>query len=213
MNRHTWTLPPLGAALLLFCLLFAGRVFITGSLFYAFLFWNLFLAWLPLLFSRWMHRSGREGSVRWWLALCGWLLFFPNAPYIITDLKHLSHTRGVPPWYDATLVFVAALLGLYMGLLSLRRVELQWRRRYTGWMQHLFVPAVLLLTGYGMYLGRFGRFNSWDVLTNPARLAATVADHWVFPWEHKGVWAISLLFAAVCQVAYMLFASQRHLRT
>jgi uncharacterized membrane protein len=79
-----------------------------------------------------MHRNSSEGSVRWWLALCGWLLFFPNAPYIITDLKHLSHARGVPPWYDATLVFVAALLGLYMGLLSLRRVELQWRRRYTG---------------------------------------------------------------------------------
>jgi uncharacterized membrane protein len=79
-------------------------------------------------------------------------------------------------------------------------------------MQHLFVPFVLLLTGYGIYLGRFGRFNSWDVLTNPARLAATVADHLVFPWGHKGVWAISLLFAAVCQVAYMLFASHRRLR-
>ena len=205
MKMIHWRLPRLWAAWALFALLFAGRVFFTGSLFYAFLFWNLFLAWLPLYFSSVLQRQ--TVPWKWWMALAAWLLFLPNAPYIITDLKHLSHARGVPPWYDATLVFVAAMLGLYMGLVSLRRAEVQWAKRFGGLTKRLFVPVVLLLTGYGIYLGRFGRYNSWDVITNPTDLVGTMARHWVLPWQYKGVWAISLVFAAVCYVAYTLFRS------
>jgi uncharacterized membrane protein len=130
------------------------------------------------------------------------LLFFPNAPYIITDIIHLSFRHGVPLWYDAALLFIAALTGLWIGCISLLQMEDIWRQRYPKINSALFIIGVLLLSGFGIYLGRVLRFNSWDVLQNPVGLATVILKRLLMPWQHLRTWGATVLFAAVLWVGY-----------
>ncbi len=150
--------------------LVVGRELYTGRASYRFLIWNLFLAWVPLGFAlaaRAVHAHTRQ---RWAVAPLGaaWLFFFPNAPYIITDLMHLRTTRGGPLWVDLLMVFSCAWSGLIVGLFSLRLVHRivddATGRAAPGW---LFAVSVSFLAGVGVYLGRFERWNSWDIVTRP----------------------------------------------
>src|SRR5690606_4274578 len=128
-----------------------------------FLIWNLFLAWLPLLFVLLARRSYKAGFPRFMTLalLAAWLLFFPNSPYLITDLLHLNgHFQGPILWYDSMLFFLFALTGLLTGLYSLRIAHQTIRNmtgNITGWLSVFFS---LLLSGFGVYLGRYGRWNS-----------------------------------------------------
>ncbi|RMG97009.1 MAG: DUF1361 domain-containing protein [Chloroflexi bacterium] len=149
------------------------RVMYTGAPHYLFLIWNLILAWMPFVFAvgAFVVRQKRPFS----LLLAGyWLLFFPNAPYIVTDLIHLRPTAVAPIWYDAILLFSFALTGLLLGLVSLYLMQLvieSWFGRMAGW---LFVSGSLLLGGFGVYIGRFLRWNSWDIFTDPMRLVQDI---------------------------------------
>ena len=124
-------------------------------------------------------RAGRTAVVRRGRPLLGaaWLAFFPNAPYLVTDLIHLRTRAFVPVWYDAIMVFAFALTGLCLAFLSLWLVHRLVERRLgkaAGW---LFVAVVAGLSGFGVYLGRYPRWNSWDVVTRPGELMADVAAH------------------------------------
>tara|TARA_R110002124_G_scaffold49750_1_gene145566 strand:- start:95 stop:799 length:705 start_codon:yes stop_codon:yes gene_type:complete len=153
------------------------RILNTRSLGFYFLVWNLFLAWTPLLFIKMAWNIDRVKMLPGWalyLSLLVWLLFFPNAPYIITDLKHL---RGVPEnmiWYDAILLFSFALSGLLTGLYSIRIVFRLLKRRFSQPASWLLVLLFMSLSGFGIFLGRFGRWNSWDIITQPDALAKGV---------------------------------------
>ena len=151
--------------------LFRFRIRISGNTDYDFLVWNLFLAWLPLGMS---YLASSFSKKRRYIALTLpiaailWLLFFPNAPYIVTDLFHLRHPReNVPIWYDTLLINWFAWTGVLLGVFSLFMMHDIVRRsfgRIIGW---LFVLSVGTLCGVGIYIGRFLRWNSWDVLLNP----------------------------------------------
>lgn len=137
---------------------------------YDFLHWNLFLAWVPIALAAgvsWAARRPRGGWAAWPLGLA-WLAFFPNAPYIVTDLMHLRSTRGGPLWLDVLMVSSVALAGLLAGLASLRLVHgvvtRAARSALVGWA---FAAAACLGAGFGVYLGRFQRWNSWDIVTRP----------------------------------------------
>ncbi|HEY1170743.1 MAG TPA: DUF1361 domain-containing protein [Verrucomicrobiae bacterium] len=156
--------------------LWSGRVFVTKQFHFGYLIWNLFLAWLPLVFA-----IVTRQSFRWWgwcprTLIVGvmWLLFLPNASYIVTDLIHLRHHTPVPTWFDAALFAAFAFTGVALGFVSLRLIhDVVAERR--GWMQGwLFVFGVLALCGFGIYLGRIERWNSWSVLTEPHVLIADV---------------------------------------
>lgn len=157
------------AATLLCGVLWSARIVATRQFYFSYLIWNLFLAWLPLgfavmtrvLFERcgWHWRTLAAGSA--------WLLFLPNASYIVTDLIHLRSHPPVPHWYDATLFAAFAIMGVALGFISLRIIHdvvAQRKGWFRGW---LFVLAVLALCGFGIYLGRIERWNSWDVLARP----------------------------------------------
>ncbi|NJN55977.1 MAG: DUF1361 domain-containing protein [Anaerolineae bacterium] len=145
------------------------RTFYTGYLLFAFLVWNLILAWLPFLFATVVIKFHGKHYVSFIFAVF-WLLFFPNAPYIVTDLLHLWPRGDVPLWYDMIMIFSFALTGLCLGFASLAmmhsRVTVRWGR-WRGWV---FVLAALALSGFGVYIGRFLRWNSWDVFSNPLSL-------------------------------------------
>ncbi len=190
----------LGAGLVL--LLFTGRVVYSHSFFYGFLLWNLFLAFIPFCISQYMLHKEDMGKIKWWLCLGAWLLFFPNAPYIITDLIHLRFRNAVPLWYDAAMVFSAALTGLWIGCISLLQMEQIWRKQWPNIKVRYFIAAVLLLSGFGIYLGRVLRFNSWDVIANPMDLMKAIGYRIIFPMQHLRTWGVTVLFAAMIWVAY-----------
>ncbi|WP_461133009.1 DUF1361 domain-containing protein [Spirosoma lituiforme] len=155
------------------------RGLLTGNWwFFIMLTWNLFLAWFPLgvvLVLRDLRQSGFTN--KWLLAsgLAGWLAFLPNAPYIITDLFHLQHIDQPLLWFDTMSLFVFALTGLLVGLYSILIIHRMLRPLAGNWLTWALIFGSQILSGFGIYLGRIGRWNSWDVLTSPTALTMAIA--------------------------------------
>lgn len=169
-----------------------------------FLAWNLFLAWVPLLLAlRLEHQlSNGAGRAARWLTGLGWLFFLPNAPYILTDLTHLKPFIRWSWWTDLLLILWFAVIGLVLAFLALHRMQLlvaQRRGWLTGWA---FVVAVAFLCGFGVYLGRFERWNSWDVVTNPTGLLADSLS-----WLHGHAARFTLLFGLFLSTTHALLYS------
>jgi uncharacterized membrane protein len=170
--------------------------------------WNLFLAWLPMLSALVAYNLHRRGRGWTWLVIAPcvifWLVFFPNAPYILTDMLHLQFPQyRVPVWYDLILLVAFSWTGAFLGLVSLYLMQGIVRRsagRVTSW---LFTLAVLALAGFGVYLGRFPRWNSWDVLTNPTVLLLDIWGRVSNPLANTRAWVFSALFS-LCLVAMYL---------
>jgi uncharacterized membrane protein len=137
------------------------------------LIWNLFLAWIPfglaiLIYDR--HRAGTR-PLRLLPLAALWLLFLPNAPYIVTDFKHLVPSPVVPLWVDVVVIAAPAWTGMLLGFLSLYLVQAVVRNLAGSRVAWTAAVAVLGLASFGIYLGRVLRWNSWDVLANPQVLA------------------------------------------
>ena len=151
------------------------RTAFSGNGQYAFLIWNLFLAWIPFLiayFTYTMKLSRRQIYLVVPIAAFFWLLFFPNAPYILTDFQHLAWTwSDVPVWYDVMLLLWFAFTGLLLGMVSLFLMQEIIRREFGRWIGWGFVAVVSILTSVGVYVGRFLRWNSWDVFSNLTGMA------------------------------------------
>jgi uncharacterized membrane protein len=178
--RPGYWLAGLAIALIALSLLAVGllavRIDRVGEPAFVFLTWNLFLAWIPFLLSLCLAAVHRRGGSRLllWMLGAGWLLFLPNAPYILTDFVHLGRVGGAPLWFDAALIGTFATVGLALGLGSLLVVHhvVEARAgRVAGWA---VAVSSLVLSAIGIYLGRFPRFNSWDVLTDPHGLLPVV---------------------------------------
>jgi uncharacterized membrane protein len=200
---------PLALSSSLACAVLAGRVVLSESLGFLFLVWNLFLAWIPYLLSLWVETAHRRRPRRWsiWLIAGVWLLFFPNAPYIVTDFVHLLYASGVPWWYDVGLIAIFAWTGCFLAVGSLHVMQGLVRRvagRLSSW---LFVLATACLSGLGVYLGRFGRWNSWDALVAPHHLLADIAASLTDRYVLREVAGVTGLFAALLIVCFVTFVS------
>lgn len=215
LNRDL--LKPIGAlvfASVAGCALVGMRILLTGHWRQLHLVWNLFLAWLPLLFALaagWVLRERLPRRWRFSAAALAWLLFFPNAPYILTDLIHLGPKSQAAYWIDLVVILVFALTGLLLGFLSLYLMQQLVARRFgwpTGW---LFVGAVAALSGFGVYAGRFLRWNSWDVIINPIDLLSDLG-HWLISMPNSPrTLIIPVLFATLLFVAYTMLYALTHL--
>ncbi len=187
----------------------------TGHWRYLALVWNLCLAWLPLLFALGVCRADRAGAPKKWrlrsLAAL-WLLFFPNAPYIFTDLTHLNGWLYGHYWVDLTLILTAALTGFLLGFLSLylmQSVVADRLGRAAGW---LFILGVTGLTGIGIYLGRFLRWNSWDVVVHPLGVSHDIGHLAAHPLANAGSVAFAGLFATFLFLGYLMLYALTHLQ-
>ncbi len=187
-------------------MLFA-RILYTGRITYGFLLWNLFLAWLPFIFAYLTLRAIPHRRLTALLFAVSWLLFLPNAPYLVTDLKHLHNSGGNLMLYDVVMLFTLALCGLMLGAISLRWMELAVARRFGPWLGRFFVLIVLGMTGFGIYLGRFLRWNSWDLITNPLSLLHDISPHLLNPVEYWRTWAMTMLFGLLLLFVYWLLTS------
>ncbi len=166
--------------------LIAVRIPLFGQVEFLYLIWNLFLALVPYLISSALvwHARQRKASVAT-LVFGGamWLLFFPNSPYLITDLIHVDEYPGVPIWYDVLMIFSSASAGLMFAFHSLYQIEEILLRRFGSLSVRILLLPILLFTSVGIYLGRFPRFNSWDVVTAPLTLLDSSLDA-LFGGEH-----------------------------
>jgi uncharacterized membrane protein len=198
------------AGLSLFVLgMLAVRMLYTGTSVHGWLAWNLFLAWIPLLLALLLYERARAGASWRALAPLGllWLAFFPNAPYLITDLKHLGHGGQVPVLYDVLLLSAAAWLGLLLGLISLFLVHGVARRLVGVLDAWALVVAVLALSSFGIYLGRVQRWNSWDLVVHPASIGDQIVSGLLHPLSHPRPIGLTVLFTSFLLVSYLALYS------
>ena len=195
--------------------LVVARIIWTRNVLYTFLIWNLFLAWLPMIFSLLACEEYRTASGRNWrfLSLAGaWLLFFPNSPYIFTDLIHLTSRYYLNFWIDLSLILLCAITGLVLGFVSLFLMQTVVSRMLGRAASWAFIGGVAALSGFGIYLGRFMRFNSWDVLCKPWQLYHGVG-HWAAdPVASPNSLAFPALFAMFLFVSYLMLYALTHLQ-
>ena len=181
-------------------ILVAARFLYSGRITYLFLVWNLFLAWLPLLFA-WLAVKWRRRPLLPLAAAFLWLLFFPNAPYLVTDLIHLRPINPVPLWFDMILLLDYALLGLFLCFTSLSIMHGLVDGRFGALAGWLFALGAISAGGLGVYIGRFLRWNSWDLFTRPLSLGG---DIWSSLDEPRTL-AVSGLLALLLLFAYLIF--------
>lgn len=156
---------------------------------YDFLAWNLLLAWIPFLLAVALHDSDRRSRTPAVLLALGaaWLVFLPNAPYIVTDFVHIGKVQGAPLWYDAGMTAAFAGTGLVLGLASVLLVQGVVARRFGAVAGWAMLGPIFLLCSAGIYIGRIHRLNSWDVITRPQQLVDLVGSRLADPFGRPEV--------------------------
>jgi uncharacterized membrane protein len=181
---------------------------VTGYNSHVFLVWNLMLAWVPLAFAlalEWRRRRGRAGVASLILG-AGWLLFLPNAPYLVTDIVHLGHKNPVLGIrLDLTTLLMAAAAGVLIGFLSLALVQRTISERLGPRLAWALVVVAQVLTSFGIYLGRILRLNSWDALTRPRLLAHETVSRLADPLAHPHMLTGMAAVTVGLLIAYVVF--------
>lgn len=189
------------------------RAVMTGTPRFTFLVWNLFLAWIPFgiayatyatsIHRRWLYLIVPASAILW-------LLFFPNAPYVLTDLQHLS-TAGVDVavWYDVMMLVWFSFTGLFLGMVSLFLMQEIVRREFGRWFGWGFVLAVAGLTSIGVYMGRFLRWNLWDILANFGGMTRFTLYYLIHPTDRSLVFAT--LFSSFFLFVYLSLYAFGHM--
>ncbi|TND08517.1 MAG: hypothetical protein FD123_2313 [Bacteroidetes bacterium] len=209
-DQHTLAILGISSA---FCIaVIIARCFVYDSHRYLFLGWNLFLAWVPVWFTFALHTKsiGRYAEATKLACLGLWFLFLPNAPYVLTDLFHLAAIPGVPIWLDWLILLSCGWTGLLLGFWSMIRVRKWILPKLSPGLGMLFVPVTLLACAYGVYLGRFERWNSWDIVSHPFAIGLDILQSLVRP-RALGMTALFSLFLAFAWWCFSpLFQNDAH---
>ncbi|WP_336964411.1 DUF1361 domain-containing protein [Chryseobacterium contaminans] len=203
----------------LFCIsLSLFRYYITETKVFFFLNWNLFLAWVPLWLSSIIMAFHIKSKLSIAMIMIVWILFFPNSPYILTDLFHLKVRNTIPIWYDLIVILSYAWTGLICGFLSLIDIE----KLLSGYSNEKTINGIVVLflfmSSFGVYLGRFLRWNSWDILNNPFGLFNDIVVRFIYPLEYTKTWGVTLLMGIMLNFMYFTFKlirnnNEKHVRS
>ncbi|AUC80771.1 DUF1361 domain-containing protein [Lacinutrix sp. Bg11-31] len=191
-----------------FAILFI-RVSITKTLYYTFLVWNVFLAVIPYIITMYFLDKKKLDKVSFALVFFTWLAFLPNAPYIITDLFHLSKSTYNNIWIDTLVISTFAITGMllfYFSLFQMKDILLKFFNRKKS---KTIIITTIFLSAFGVYIGRFLRYNSWEILSDPFQLFNDIINMLFHPIEHKDVWLFTFSFGLFLQLGYSVF---KHLK-
>lgn len=211
--RHTIICAFILFALSIFgCLMIYVRSIFTGRYSFLFLVWNLFLAWIPFGISIVMSfiyslKTLRRKLLMMLLLGMVWLLFYPNAPYMITDFIHFRNDNSFLMWYDLVIYSIFIWTSFLLGFVSIylvNRIVEKVTNKLVGWC---FVLFVLFLSSYGIYLGRFIRWNSWDMLLNPFDLLVSIFDN-----LHYQSFIFSIIYGALLTLMYAFLYGLTYLK-
>lgn len=174
---------------------------------YWFLFWNLLLAWVPLALAWLLTKDLR--IERWKsgsniLLTVLWLLFLPNSFYIVSDLIHLHLTGEVSILYDAALFTSVIFNGYVFGFMSVYIVHRELLKRLKAKHAHIIIAGVFFLSSFAIYLGRYLRWNTWDVLLHPIGLLFDVSDRFINPTSHPQAFSTTVIFFLMLGSMYMV---------
>lgn len=190
--------------------LYAYGAWRNQDLTYGFMFWNLFLAWVPLLLAIRLLQVLKTKLWSSWEALgtsVTWLAFLPNSFYVISDLIHLKRFERVDVLYDVVMLTSFILTGVVLGFSSLYLIHLQLKRRLQAREAAHWVGLVLFLCSIAIYLGRDLRWNSWDILVNPGGLLFDVSERFQHPAEYPQMLLTILSFFILLSSLYFLLWS------
>ncbi len=195
------------------CVLLVGaRVIYSDTFGHTSLIWNLFLAWIPfvLAYLAYMLSWSRKLLIIVMPILAFlWLIFLPNAPYLLTDLQDLTKpVAGAPLWYDVIILIWFSWTGMLMGVVSLYLMQEIVKRefgRVAGWV---FVFLVAGLSSLGIYMGRFLRWNSWDILQEPSVILRDSLHLLLEP--HRSTIGFTFLFTAFFLFVYLTLYAFGH---
>jgi uncharacterized membrane protein len=183
----------------------AIRIHETGSHHYRFLLWNLFLAWVPLIAASAAFALARRGAtVMAGMFVVVWLLFFPNAPYMLTDFIHLGARGPSPLWYDALMLSSFAWTALMLGFLSLYLIQAIVAPRASAAWGWVVVVGALALASFGVYIGRFAGFNSWDIVVRPRHVLSVIGEETNSPLHDPKMVAALLALTASLVIGYLV---------
>lgn len=192
------------AVIFSFALLFI-RILKTDSILYIFLIWNLFLACIPYAITIVLGYSKvHKNNFLFWSGFVIWLVFLPNSPYILTDLQHIRLSTLAPIWFDVLLILSFAVNGLIIGFASLRNIQHILKTRFSATTTSIITYIILLLCGFGIYLGRVLRWNSWDVINNPSAILYDISQRILHPTAYIHTWSFTIGFGSFLILTYYL---------
>ena len=192
----------------LILLMFSFRILATGTFRYWFIPENLALIWLALMFSWLLVASlGKHRWLSWQNLVLSviWLVFLPNTWYVLTDFLHVYATGEISQLFDIAMLGVLVICGFSTGFTGLYHVHLEFLKRWSVRTAHLAVAAILLISSFGIYLGRDLRWSTWDVVVNPSGIILNVSDRVVSPLEHPRAINVTILFFTVLTSLYAAF--------
>lgn len=173
------------------------RIIIWDKDSFIYILWNIFLAFVPFIISSFILFYYRKKRFNNFLLIFGmfiWLIFIPNAPYIVTDFIHLGEIRSIPILFDILLIFSSAIVGLILGAHSLFHIEQIFNMKFSQRKTSIIIMTIILLISFGLYLGRFLRFNSWDIFINHTSLIKNVWNIFSDPSSSTDVFLYALMF-------------------
>lgn len=197
-------------ALVVWCVaLLELRIWHTGDTINSFLLWNMSLAVVPLVAAVALQLASlRDGLSVLKVAVFGvWLAFLPNAPYLATSFTHLYRYQPVPMWFDIAMFGSFAATGILIGYAAVADVEAVLAEKFGRAVGTTIAFGSLLLCGFGIYLGRILRWNSWDVVTSPWTLGRQIAHHVANPLSHTTTWEVSAIYGVGLVLGYVAIRS------
>jgi uncharacterized membrane protein len=181
------------------------RFLVTGTRTFLFLNWNLFLAFIPWFISSLIIVKRVKNRIPLLILVFSWLLFFPNSPYILTDLFHLRSTNQAPVWFDLILILSFAWTGLVYGFISLMDIEDLLEAFFRKGISTLMSILFLFLGAFGVYLGRYQRWNSWDLIRRSNPLCQDIIEKFASPADHPRTWGMTVLLGLLLVMMYFTF--------
>lgn len=181
------------------------RMKLTHSFFYLFLVWNLFLAVIPFTITTYLVSLSKLNKFRLMVCFSVWLLFLPNAPYIVTDLIHLRLSSTPIIWIDIIIVSAFACNGLLLFYLSILDMKTVLQSYFKKTLLNYSLIAIIFLSSFGVYLGRFLRYNSWEILSNPKYLINDILNIVIQPYTNKQAWLFTIFFGGFLSFGYWVF--------
>lgn len=183
-------------------LLLLFRIKLTQSHYFLFLVWNLFLAGIPYAITSYLKTLKPINTLSLLIIGSVWLVFLPNAPYIITDLFHLRYSSAHLVWLDTLIIIVFAITGLILFYKSVFTMECIIKTYVEKRVVAFMLPVLFILVGFGVYLGRFLRFNSWEIINKPWTIITTILEILTQPRTHSAAWFFTICFGLFLCVCY-----------